>query len=280
MTLCPRSPRSVSSGFTLIELLVVIAIIGVLLALLTPALDKAIYRAEMTVCATQLRNIGQGATSYALEYKRFYPDRPIVRAGKQPVTLARYARNGTDDRPVIQNHIPLKLLVDPMTGRINLDAGSSGPNTEVLSPTALWFGWRFWLDQANSTLNSDWGGQGGSTRIGRPFTWDNRRYFIMAGDHDFFAEDLTIPMASHSDLTGTLYNDVRQNDDDVTLSRWVANGTRRGPLDRNFAYDDGSVILFDAVEWEDERMARVPYQAEVSARYHPLWTVQLPIERP
>ena len=270
--------RQIHAAFTLIELLVVVAIIAVLLTLFTPALDMAIYKADLTMCATQLRNVGLGATSYALEYKRFYPDRPIVRAGKQPVTLARYARNGTDDRPVIQEHIPLKLLVDPLTGNVDLGIGANGPNTEVISPTQMWFGWRFWLDAANSTLNSQWGNQQGSTRLGRAFTWEGREYKLLAADHDFFAVDLTIPMASHQDDFGSLYNDVRQNDDDVTISRWVANGVDRGPLDRNFAFDDGSVVLIEDILREDDRMALVPYQAEVSARYHPLWTIQLPKE--
>ena len=42
---------SKGTAFTLIELLVVITIIVILLAMLAPAPDKAIYLAELAVCA-------------------------------------------------------------------------------------------------------------------------------------------------------------------------------------------------------------------------------------
>ena len=66
------------SAFTLIELLVVITIIVVLLALLAPALDKAVHEAEMAVCGSQVRNIAMGVTSYAMQGRRYYPARGVV----------------------------------------------------------------------------------------------------------------------------------------------------------------------------------------------------------
>jgi prepilin-type N-terminal cleavage/methylation domain-containing protein/prepilin-type processing-associated H-X9-DG protein len=53
------------TGFTLVELLVVIAIIGVLVAVLLPAMSRAREAARRIVCATQLRQIGTGITMYA-----------------------------------------------------------------------------------------------------------------------------------------------------------------------------------------------------------------------
>src|SRR5688500_8855542 len=68
-----------TTAFTLIELLVVVTIIVVLLALLTPALDKAIYQAELTVCGANQRAVAMSAVSYATGSKRFYPHRQGVR---------------------------------------------------------------------------------------------------------------------------------------------------------------------------------------------------------
>ena len=99
MTLSHTDPQRGSAGrkawgFTLIELLVVIAIIGILAAMLLPALSRAREKGRSAVCVSNLRQIYLGVRLYTDDNNGYMPgssiDQPDGTVLTWPKALGKY----------------------------------------------------------------------------------------------------------------------------------------------------------------------------------------------
>ena len=266
------------TAFTLVELLVVIAIIVVLLALLAPAMDRAIYQAELAVCAANLRGIATGATVYASESKRYYPHRegvrddivwptaqiyngsPIVQGVYNGLWASEGATNFEvyDDRQVLRQFISLKTLSDPLTGEVDFEDVNA--DAVAYSTVNLWFGYGFKGHQAMTRLGDRFGWSEVDTVTNKPVNW---RFDVLASDRDTITTNNGANVQStHPDSEGRANNAVFQNGNFGFGAKWVIStwrsNTGRSTVDLNFAYADGSVRPYRGVPWNDLEMARVP----------------------
>lgn len=87
-------------GFTIIELLVVVGIIGVLVAILLPALDNARASGRNSKCLANQRSLAQGFAFYAYQNKgQCLPGRPAKIGASTDPRNVYFVGNGRQYRP-------------------------------------------------------------------------------------------------------------------------------------------------------------------------------------
>jgi len=118
------SAKRYLNGFTLVELLVVIAIIGVLVALLLPAVQAARESSRRSACQNNLRQVGLAVMNYESQLGKFPPGKKWSLPRTNPLTFD-FAWSS-----ILLDYVEEQALHDqidfsvPLTDAINLPATS------------------------------------------------------------------------------------------------------------------------------------------------------------
>jgi prepilin-type N-terminal cleavage/methylation domain-containing protein/prepilin-type processing-associated H-X9-DG protein len=111
------------SAFTLIELLVVIAIMGVLIALLLPAVQAAREAARRIQCTNNLKQLGLALHSYHSTHETLPPGRIRSRVGGLGLVYSAFAQ--------ILPQIEQGPIFNAINFNLNADRGIGGPQNDT-----------------------------------------------------------------------------------------------------------------------------------------------------
>ena len=198
-----RRSRQPDAAFTLVELLVVIAIIGILIALLLPAVQAAREAARRSQCVNNLKQLGVAHHNYADTHRTL-----VFRKGGSSTCTGSAYRDGNCTR--LSGFIPLLPFIEQMPLYQKIQAGDA---SNARGGPSGWNGWSVW-DVAPSSLScpSDNGPKNTTTRV--------NSYAFCIGDQVLNARDTqnvrgifgTVRCTRFSDITDGLSNTIMMSE--------------------------------------------------------------------
>jgi prepilin-type N-terminal cleavage/methylation domain-containing protein len=209
-------------GFTLVELLVTVAIIAILIALLAPALERAVYEAQFVVCGSKLKTGAISTVIYAMDHKRAYPYRGGVQDPDGDLWHPSLLRNGStgalitnaittnpnaaandpggaykgteqttvwDDRPVLRTYMNLNATLNDPLNVGDLDFEGSHDDSHIFAGYELWLGFQYAKSRqpygsGSAQIGHTQSGRGGQGmfRVGNRLEYAGRFYSVLMSD--------------------------------------------------------------------------------------------------
>ncbi len=208
---CVKARRR-DGAFTLVEMLVVIAIIGILAALLLPALVGGKQRAKRIMCESQLQQMGVAFQSFSHDHNSKFPMQvSIADGGSQEVLQSEDSTNGMFYveyryfQPLGSILETPRILVCPTDTRLPALSFNVLQNSNV----SYFMGVNAQYDQPMSILAGD-GNLAASTTMlhvttGGRLTWDSKLHeyegnVLFADGHVEEWKDATTTVGSRSDI--------------------------------------------------------------------------------
>jgi len=236
-------------GFTLIEVLVVIAIIAMLMAILTPSLQKAREQSRQVVCGTNLHAIGQGIVVYAHDHQ------DLLIPGDFSVSWAVWADMRDCYRQVNLGYLMTSgALPVPQNEKNVFFCPSMKPGTTQQTSGEVYFDYetfqKCWQQNGSSAsvnymYNTSLDGFGNSVVTGQ---WAilshlNRIQYLMPDGsvHTFKVVPLVYDVSEGPELMQDVCRRLGVNFPAVLLHKWLAEG--------QVNLDEAKAYLADAAGW-------------------------------
>jgi prepilin-type N-terminal cleavage/methylation domain-containing protein/prepilin-type processing-associated H-X9-DG protein len=237
-----RDSRRSTAGFTLVELLVVIAIIGVLVALLLPAVQAAREAARRMRCSNNIKQIALACHNYESTFGTFPPGGIVSYRPGVAVTESNFCTVGSDTTQAPWSVLILPYLEEsnlhsrfdfskPFTGSSNIPGLS--PNRELFFLTMKKYQCTSDPDSTSSVNNGNYlGVQGGGPPVSDPALAGSPPCSTQLGTRVFFQSgsiftNSKVRMAEITDGTSSTFL--------IGESRYMPTARMRGGGDAAFA---------------------------------------------